>query len=67
MIFMVLFICIDLMISSCKEKGTNARDLGHQKDLELMTNLLTTQVEFIGEIREKKMVSNIREQRHRII
>lgn len=65
MIFMVLFICIDLMISSCKEKGTNARDLGHQKDL--MTNLLTTQVEFIGEIREKKMVSNIREQRHRII
>lgn len=52
MIFMVLFICIDLMISSCKEKGTNARDLGHQKDS--MTNLLTTQVEFIGEIREKK-------------
>lgn len=42
------------MISSCKEKGTNARDIGHQKDLDLMTNLLTTQVEFIDEIREKK-------------
>lgn len=40
------------MISSCKEKGTNAIDSEHQKDL--MTSLLTTQVEFIGEIREKK-------------
>lgn len=56
MIFMVLFICIDSTDIPCKEKGTNARYLvGNQKDL--MTNLLTTQVEFIGEIREKKWLS----------
>lgn len=49
---MVLSICRDCTDIPCKEKGTNARYIvGHQKDL--MTNLLATQVEFIGKIRGK--------------